>query len=89
VLAAAEAIAATFKRGSVHAYAVSRVETTYVRCSTPSVLHRGKVTPEWYSIVVRIPFMADVPNANFVTGLAPSSLLAPSSALAPSSNHYV
>lgn len=59
-LTAAETIAGYFRRGSVHSYAVTLSESTKVRCLTPSIKHRGKVTPEWYSLEVMVPFLADV-----------------------------
>lgn len=88
-LQAAESIASIFKRGSVQTYRINSSESTKVFCFTPRIRHRGKVTPEWYSLEVEVPFRADLPPSNFVAGLAPSLSLAPSLTLAPSGNRYV
>lgn len=58
VAASAETIAATFKLGTSIPYPVS-APVAYVYCNEPSIVHLGKMEPEWYTVVVRIPFRLD------------------------------
>ena len=51
----AEAIAAYFYLGRSLPYPVA-VPTAWVQCEEPTIVHLGKIEPEWYTVVVRIPF---------------------------------
>jgi hypothetical protein len=55
---AAEAISTAFKLGTSIPYPVSN-PVVYVHCNEPSIAHLGKIVPEWYTVVVRIPFRLD------------------------------
>ena len=55
----ASAIMALFKRGTSIGYPAAAPET-YIHCGSPTSVHLGNVTPEWYTIVVRVPFWEDV-----------------------------
>lgn len=60
-LAAAETIAAAFPLGASFQYpALPAAAETWVHTRTPTITHLGKVTPEWFSTIVRIPFWCDV-----------------------------
>lgn len=59
---AASAVSLAFKRGTVFPYPVL-TPAVYVHTQTPTITHLGKVTPEWYTTVVRIPFWADIYSA--------------------------
>jgi hypothetical protein len=51
---AAETIAAAFKLATPLPYG-----SVVSHCEEPVIVHLGKVVPEWYSVVVRIPFWMD------------------------------
>lgn len=53
--ARAEAIATAFKIGTSLPYPVA-APTVWAQCEEPTIIHRGKVEPDWYTVVVRIPF---------------------------------
>lgn len=58
-LTSAKAIADLFPRGLSIGYP-SAAPVTYVHCQTPTIKHLGKTTPEWYSLIVRVPFWSDI-----------------------------
>ena len=58
-LAAAEAVAAAFPRGTAIPWPVA-APTTYAHVKDPTITHFGNITEEWYTVVVRIPFYSDV-----------------------------
>ena len=50
----AYSLASSFKLGTDLPYL-----TKHVRCEEPIITHLGKIEPEWYTVVVRIPFRMD------------------------------
>jgi hypothetical protein len=58
IAAAAEAVAAAFKLGTSIAYPTG-TPVAYVHCEEPTITHIGNVEPEWYTVVVRVPFRMD------------------------------
>lgn len=51
----AETIALAFKLGTSLPYPAS-TPTAWAQCEEPTIIHRGKVEPDWYTVVVSIPF---------------------------------
>jgi hypothetical protein len=56
--AAAETIATAFKLGTQLGYPLGN-PTVYAHCGVPETIDLGNIEPEWYTVVVRIPFWLD------------------------------
>jgi hypothetical protein len=56
--ARAELIASTFKLGTSLPYPVG-TPTSFAHCEEPTITHLGNVEPEWYTVIIRIPFHMD------------------------------
>jgi len=58
VNASAEAVATAFKLGTSLSYPTVN-PVAFVHCDEPGIVHLGNMKPEWYTVVVRIPFRLD------------------------------